>query len=763
MTLRRRFNAAGCLAVLLAVLAYCAAEENAVLGAAGVAACALAWWMGQGAVRRQLPRIVVNLLVLTAIFNAAVAVSRSTTVVSDLSQFLVYIQLIKLFDRQSVRDDAQLLTLSVFVAIGAILTSNALMVGLLLAAFTPTVMVAAMLLQLGWGLEGAGAASADEHGGAEPAPLMGRACTRDLSAVAGSATIMAGALAVVAFVLTPRGLGEGVLGVPFGALHTRPTVGFTGHVRLGVGGLLSRSETPVMDLTVRDANGRDIGEQMGTLYLRGAVNDRYEPRDGAWTDSGTGRRSVAETMSSENSDGEGKPVDCGPRQPMWLSRPGDGQGGGGAVLTQEITLRNADPLRHPLFALWRPVRVEPRRDDRLLRPGPDLTIWRDRSSGGSAYEYTVVSTPDPGEQAVDPDRAAALGFKSGRVHGLAERVLGERGIGLTPAARGSVENRGAANAIQAYLRKTCSYTLEMIAPEAREDPIEMFLTRTQRGHCEYFASAMAAMCQSVGLDARIVLGYLCSERSSATGRFTVRESDAHAWVEVMLAPGRWQPFDPSPPAEVERLRRGSSGLLAWLRRAYESIEMRWNSTVVGFDEQRRERLLGSGAAESATADNSTWVWRAAVRIWRGVLEIHSVWDALPWVVGALALATLVMAEWRIVRGAIGRWLVGESSRTSAAAGSPELKALLVQAAFYGTTLTALKRGGLGKPRWRPPGLHAQVLAAQDAALAYAVEGVAGLYYKVRFGRRALSEAEAREARLLVEQVKNRLREARGRA
>ena len=44
-----------------------------------------------------------------------------------------------------------------------------------------------------------------------------------------------------------------------------------------------------------------------------------------------------------------------------------------------------------------------------------------------------------------------------------------------------------------------------------EDPMVAFLYRFKRGHCEYFAGAMTLMCQSLGIPARMVIGFKCDE------------------------------------------------------------------------------------------------------------------------------------------------------------------------------------------------------------------------------------------------------------
>ena len=84
-----------------------------------------------------------------------------------------------------------------------------------------------------------------------------------------------------------------------------------------------------------------------------------------------------------------------------------------------------------------------------------------------------------------------------------------------------------AKILESHLRNRCRYTTELLAPEPGEDPIEMFLFRTREGHCEYFASSMAAMLRSIGMDARVVTGYIVRESRIGRSTFVARKNDAH--------------------------------------------------------------------------------------------------------------------------------------------------------------------------------------------------------------------------------------------
>jgi hypothetical protein len=63
------------------------------------------------------------------------------------------------------------------------------------------------------------------------------------------------------------------------------------------------------------------------------------------------------------------------------------------------------------------------------------------------------------------------------------------------------------------------------------------------GYCTYYASAMAVMARTLGIPARVAIGYSTGEPQPGGG-YIVREANAHAWPELYLD-GRWVPFEPT--------------------------------------------------------------------------------------------------------------------------------------------------------------------------------------------------------------------------
>ena len=147
---------------------------------------------------------------------------------------------------------------------------------------------------------------------------------------------------------------------------------------------------------------------------------------------------------------------------------------------------------------------------------------------------------------------------------------------MTAGASTEVEQ---ARALESHLRHDYGYTLELLAKPVA-DPLSYFLFERKKGHCEYFASAMAVMLRTIGIPSRVITGFQSGTYNSMTGWQVVRESDAHSWVEAWLDGRGWTTFDPTPVESlggrtgfiveasyaIRRRRSGVAGLGGQLRR-----------------------------------------------------------------------------------------------------------------------------------------------------------------------------------------------------
>ena len=102
-----------------------------------------------------------------------------------------------------------------------------------------------------------------------------------------------------------------------------------------------------------------------------------------------------------------------------------------------------------------------------------------------------------------------------------------------------------AAAVEAWLRSHTTYDLSVPPDPAGVDAVDRFLFETRRGFCEHIASAMVVLLRAAGVPARLAVGFGPGERNPLTGYFDVRESDAHAWVEVYYPGVGWMSADPT--------------------------------------------------------------------------------------------------------------------------------------------------------------------------------------------------------------------------
>lgn len=70
------------------------------------------------------------------------------------------------------------------------------------------------------------------------------------------------------------------------------------------------------------------------------------------------------------------------------------------------------------------------------------------------------------------------------------------------------------------------------------------------GYCEQFATSMAVLGRVLGIPSRVVLGFTPGE-VSADGVIEIRDTNAHAWVEMWMPCCGWVQFDPTPRGEYQ--------------------------------------------------------------------------------------------------------------------------------------------------------------------------------------------------------------------
>jgi transglutaminase-like putative cysteine protease len=108
---------------------------------------------------------------------------------------------------------------------------------------------------------------------------------------------------------------------------------------------------------------------------------------------------------------------------------------------------------------------------------------------------------------------------------------------------GSTSSYEAAIALQNWFKSEFTYSLE-VQPGHGSNAIVGFL-RERVGYCEQFAGTYAAMMRSLGIPARVSVGFTTG-RSLGGGSFSVEGKNAHAWPEVWFDDVGWVLFEPTP-------------------------------------------------------------------------------------------------------------------------------------------------------------------------------------------------------------------------
>jgi transglutaminase-like putative cysteine protease len=128
--------------------------------------------------------------------------------------------------------------------------------------------------------------------------------------------------------------------------------------------------------------------------------------------------------------------------------------------------------------------------------------------------------------------------------GLTDRVAG-LAAELT-AGLATPYEKAAALARFLHSNDQFTYAVSAPAPGPDQDLVDFFLfdPAGRTGYCQYYASAMVVMARSLGIPARVAVGFAPGERQE-DGTYLVREENAHAWAEVYFPGYGWQIFEPT--------------------------------------------------------------------------------------------------------------------------------------------------------------------------------------------------------------------------
>lgn len=509
-----------------------------------------------------LPQWLGNALILTA-FSAEILqiVIRNEGYIAAGIRFVLILTAIKLWTRTSARDDLQLYALS-FMTIAVATTDNTgVTFGITFAAY---ILAGTFSLALYHLLE--------EHRD-RPGTALSNAFPfdRQYAIALTTLSIFVFATSLVIFFGFPR------IGLGFFAQGSRSGLnvgGFSENVELGQHGTIR--DNPDIAMRVQFPDGRPSGN-LDTIHWRTIAFDHYDGSGWSRTD-----RERARPLHPD--DGV---YDFGDQYLFRMASPETGA---------ERFRIYLEPLSTDLLPIPWPARSiefansydesipgSPRSGRIEVTPygEPKHTVGSDI---GLAYTVRRARTPDPDSlRTIDGDyprgnfreRYLQLPDLTDRVEDLADSITADAD---TPYAK--------AEAIESYLRTTYTYTNDLPAIDG-SDPVDAFLFETQRGHCEYFSTAMVLLLRHSGVPARNVNGFLGGNWNGVGDYLAVRQGDAHSWVEVYIPTFGWIQMDPTPAGSREPIY-GAYG--RFFRDTYDSLRMQWMQWVIEYDLNRQIRI-----------------------------------------------------------------------------------------------------------------------------------------------------------------------------
>lgn len=698
MTVLRAYPVLSRALVLLAILAACLALDAllVLLIAGGLAAASGLIVDGpRGLHLRRASSLMLSGLALVG--TSLWALLHPDEAVASISQFAIWLTVIKMYERHTLENEAERLVLSVLlIALGAMRGVD-LLFGALLMVWVVLAIVVLLLFQMQVG-RGEFIGIDESARTRRSDPVSGHGVRRQFRRTVGLIALAGLAISATLFMTFPRSISPG-LSAASGARLTRTGSGIRDEVELVTGTRIVATNGLVAEVEVTgDVSAVTEGTR---LYLRTGTSSLYRGH-GLWSPRHRGNEQVIWCERDE-----------------WTSVRRDVREGPSA--TVHVTLhRDLEYL--PLV-----------RGMQRIRPGRSIQFeWM------PTREVARLLDSDPRRFEIESDGQAVpasdgFPYQSLRpiaVQRLAISLLEDAGLPASAPAALVDRPEWRASAVHVFLSHLrsprFSYSLDLSRvgadPTLREtDPIERFLLHEPVGHCEYFAAGFVALCQSVGIDARIVQGFLAA--SIGDDRWVALDRDAHAWAEVRIESDRWTRQDPTA-TRRQSLEDDQVGLwadLTWFARMTDS---RWRLYVLGYDGQTQQRMADwvfpgiSGAIDATQAGAQRLLERMDLLF--GIGRAGTIW--LFSVIGLIGVACVVFIR---VRRRHRRFM----KRIGLEAGGLTRNDI----AFYEDFLEVLVRAGLTKPEHCPPLTWCDRIATANEQAGEAARRLVRRFYAVRYG------------------------------
>lgn len=275
---------------------------------------------------------------------------------------------------------------------------------------------------------------------------------------------------------------------------------------------------------------RDLAERSGEVVLRYRTDGEGVGPLRVFTLTG-----FDGTNWRRGADRDGTPIDGG-EQVLWPDDPG----ATGDPTSLRVTLESLRDTKLPLPTEPRAVGID---GDWAYDDVRDEVLGEQPTDAGTSYEVTVFPRPLDadalrGASGADPDDPNYLDVPA------TEHEQDIRDL-ATSVVDGATTRYDQALALQTYFRDISQFTYSTeVPPGTSGDAVWDFL-QDRTGYCVQFATSMTMMARTLGIPARLGVGFLPGERVDESS-YQVTGRDSHAWPELYFPGQGWVRFEPTP-------------------------------------------------------------------------------------------------------------------------------------------------------------------------------------------------------------------------
>jgi len=264
------------------------------------------------------------------------------------------------------------------------------------------------------------------------------------------------------------------------------------------------------------------------------------------------------------------------------------------------------------------------------------------------------------------------------------------------------------------------------------------------------------------MDARVVVGFKCDEFNSTPGAgyYIVRQSHAHAWVEVCTENG-WETFDPTSSREAETIQQ--AGIWQKFKHLMDYLEYTWANRVVAYDRDDQGNLIKNTEAKltnlgirgSETVSENKNKMKESLSNWLKTWFTETNF----FIVSSKILSLLIYLAFFAMFGAVGgffwqKWKLRQRARRIGLENLPASAQMRLarQLGFYDDLMKLLERYNIVRPRHLTPLEFSDSITFLPNEAYDAVRRLTQIYYRIRYGSQQISYMQRQRLNKVIANV-----------